>query len=373
LIQSDKERHSTFKQIQINAALLFTILFFLSCTSPEYSEALDSYDKAKLDHNLPSLIHALKVLTKFEPDEYKSELAKNLKLAESLNNAKKHMAGEDYYQTYLNSHDVYRQSLDNDSKSLLIAAGTKLTPIIKAQNNLELFFKNRPKDLSKTLTKFAMTPVISWNVIEVNQLIGQLSKNKRVLQSALSSLSNDNYVLSIPEISQWKTGFEVQLASTKLAQNFILKRARNQSAVALLDIHKALTAESTRLLSYVNGKRAMHTIAPTFTKATADYMPYQVLIENISLALLLNRADIHASWYKNWQELENKILLPKAPFANYPKDAINIDIELNKFVNDNISSLTPPSFEVNTLAKFSQQYPKVNELINRLKRDKSLI
>ena len=287
MIRSANKNKKKIRKIQINAVLLFTILFLLSCTSPEYSKALANYDKAKLNHSLPSLVHALEILAKFEPDDYGSELTKNLKLAESLNNAKKHMADKDYYQTYLNSHDVYRQSLDSKSKELLIASGTKLTPIIKAQNNLELFFNNRPKDLSKRLMKFAMTPVISWNLIESNQLISQLSKNKRVLQSALSSVNNDNYVLGIPEINLWKKGIDVQLTNIKLAQNFILNRARSQSAVALLDIHKALTTESIKLLSYVNGKRAMKTIAPTFTEAATNYMPYQVLIENISLSLLL--------------------------------------------------------------------------------------
>jgi hypothetical protein len=360
-------------KIQLHAILLYSIFFLLSCTPSEYSKALESYEKAKLSHSLPSLIASLKILVKFEPDDYQSELTKNLKLVESLNKAKMYMTDNNYYQAYLNSHDVYRQSLDSKTKELLIASGKKLTAIIKAQNNIEVYFNNHSDNLSKNLTKFAKSPVISWNVIEVNQLVSQLSKNRRTLKSALSSLNSDDYVLEIPEIKQWYKGIEVQLANINLAQNFILNRARNQSAITLLDIHKSLTKKSLKLLSYVNGKRALKTSAPVFTKAVREYAPYQVLIENISLALSLSRADIHASWYKNWQELENKILVPKTPFSNYPKDAKNIDIVLKKYIDGYNSPFTESLFEVNTLAEFSEQYPIVNTLINKLKRDKALI
>ncbi|MFT5759416.1 MAG: hypothetical protein ACI9LM_004178 [Alteromonadaceae bacterium] len=378
MISISKENNSKINEIQLNTLtlntiLIFAIVFLLSCTSPEHSKALENYDKAKHNHSLPSLIQALKILVKFEPDDYKSELTKNLQLAESLAQAKKYMADENYYQSYLNSHDVYRQSLDRKSKALLIASGQKLTPIIKAQNNIESFFNNRPKHLSKILTKFAMSPVISWNLIEVNQLINQLSENKRDLQSALLSLSNDNYVLEIPEINQWIKGIEAQLANINHAQNSIINRARHQSATALLDIHKSLTKESIRLLSYVNSKLAIETLAPTFAKATETYNPYKVLIENISLALLLSRADIHVSWYKHWVSIENNVLQPIEPFSNYPKDAKNINLQLNQLINENISALSSLRSDSNNLAEFSDQYPKINILIKKLKRDKALI
>ncbi len=353
--------------------MVFTILFILSCTSPEYSKALDNYEKAKITHNLPLQIQALKTLAKLKPDVYRSELTKKLMFAESLIQAKKHQTNKNYYQAYIKSHDVYRQSLDPESKTLLIASGKKLTAIIKAQSNIELFFNNHPKHLSETLTKIAMSPVISWNLIEVNQIVGQLSQNKLVLQSALSSLNNDKNILSIPEVKLWIIGIKALLDKVTFEQNIIINRARHQSASALLDIHKSLIKESVKLLSYVNSKRASETLTPTFTKATENYAPYQIVIENISLALLLNRADIHARWYDDWERLENNILRPKEPFSDYPKDSDSVDLQLNKLINENLSSMTPRNSDIGTITDFYIEYPKINALIKRLKRDKVLI
>jgi len=383
-----------FKKLQPQSILPFALLCLLSCSPAEYNTALNNYNNAIKQHNLSSTLDSLKILAKFKPDEYKNELIRTIKLNETLTEAKKHMASKNYYQAYLNSHDVYRQSLDSESKALLISSGKKLTSIIKTQNNIEIFlissgkkltsiiktqnnieifFKNYPKDLSKVLKKLAMSPVISWNLIEVNQLVSQLSKSRLLLKSALFSLENNSQDLNIPEIKQWTQGIATLLTNITYSQNFIVNRARYQSAIALLDAHKLLTKESTKLLSYVHEKIAIKTLTPTFYKAESNYQPYQVLIENISLALLLNRSDIHSVWYTNWQKLESDILLPKMPFSNYPIDAKNIDQQLNELIIENTSSLTTQHNNVNTLTEFSHQYPQVNTLVKKLKRDKALI
>jgi len=353
--------------------LSLALLCLVSCSPAEYNTALNSYNNAIKQHNLSSTIDSLKILAKFKPDEYKNELIETIKLNETLTKAKKYMASKNYYQAYLNSHNVYRQSLDSESKALLISSGKKLTSIIKAQNNIELFFENYPKDLSKVLKNLTMSPVISWNLIEVNQLVSQLSKNRQVLKSALFSLENNSQDLNVPEIRSWTKGIETLLTNITLSQNFIVNRARYQSAIALLDTHKLLTKESTKLLSYVHEKIAIKTLTPTFYKAESNYQPYQVLIENISLALLLNRSDIHSAWYTNWQTLESNILLPKMPFYNYPKDAKSIDLQLNQLIIENTSSLTIQDNNVITLAEFSRQYPQIYTLVKKLKRDKALI
>ena len=373
MIKSKKVKCCKFKRLLSKSLLILPVIFLFSCTSPEYSAALTHYNNAKLNHSLSSQIDALKILAKLDPDKHINELSKNVKLAEILNTAKVLMASGNYYQAYIHSHDVYRQSLDNESKKLLVASGKKLSSILKAQNNIESYFNDHPKGLSETLTKLARSTVISWNLIDVNQLVSQLSKDKLILQSALAPLGHNNYSLYFPEIKQWSKGIKEQLTKVTIIQDFIINRARHQSAIALLDTHKVLAKDSIELLSYVNEKLAIDTLIPTFSKAAIAYQPYQVLIENLSLALLLNRADIHSSWYINWRELEIKILHPKDPFSNYVKEAKDIDAQLNKLISQNTLSLPSLNSEFDTLAEFTQQHPQVNALIKRLKRDKTLI
>ena len=145
------------------------------------------------------------------------------------------------------------------------------------------------------------------------------------------------------------------------------------AAEVLFKLNQSLTTESTKLLSLVRVSMAEDAVRPLFFNAYKEYQPYQQVVENISLASKLTNKDLHAKWYKDWAKLENSVLAPGEDFAKYPQNSRKRVEQLNSFLQVNLMSLNSVKDKVLNEDKLKQISPKINEIVEKLKRDKSLL
>lgn len=359
--------------LSINKIIIVIAILLFSCSSPEYTEAINTYEQAKKDHNITKMVAALEILARLAPKEFQTTLDDTQSAQQKINIAKRHLNDGNYYLAYIASHESYRNIPSLDSRKILIETGKLLAPLLQAQLEIEKAYEYRPLTLIDEYKRYSSSSIYSWNLVNVNAIVKQLSRSTHALESALRHTTKNSVNSLIPGFDNWKAGIEKQLADAYQIQNFLPNIAKHYSAQALLTIEKKLTTESIHLLSLIRPSMALENAMPLFSKAQNDYEPTQNIVENISLALNLSQKDIHSTWYDDWQEIEYKTLFPPQAFERYPIETKHRKQTLKKYISPKNFVLPEINHQYSQISKFSQAHPKMTELLTKLKRDKSLL
>jgi hypothetical protein len=356
-----------------NFLLVILLLLLTSCSSAEHQEALRLYEIAKANKNITQLTTALTTLAKLAPEEYQAEFIKVAEAKKRLEQAQHAKNQDNNYLAYLASHDSYRSLPSGESKKILISSGKALLPILKAQLAIDKSFQYRPKQLTTLFEKYSLLPVSNWDLIEVNNTVKQLSKAVFELDKALIQIEIATPNTEIAEISLWQSAITNQMTIVAQARNHFANLARYKSAIELITLNQALTAESKKLLSLVRPKLAQESMYKSFQKAKDKYAPFQNIITNISLAENLSAKDIHTLWYKNWQNIEIAILAPADEFEHYPAKSEKRTRQLATYLNKNNITIPTLADSFDNKTRLSQKQPQLTVLTDKLKEDKTLL
>ncbi|NQY64049.1 MAG: hypothetical protein HRT38_10020 [Alteromonadaceae bacterium] len=361
------------KYTVISCGLWLSILL-LGCSSAEYNEAINSYQQAKATHQLTPVVKALKKLAKLKPKEFQHQFINAQSAQVKLNEAQQHLTDKEFYLAYLASHDSYRQLYSNESKAILIKSGKKLFPVLKVQTNIEKSLQQTQKQLSQTLTNYQKSPIDDWNLIELNNLLEQLSKTALTLNNSLSRLKKDNLELILPETIDWQLSIEARLESINQTLNYLVSLARFRSAIILLTLNQTLAEKSKGLLAITNNpESAKQNMQSDLIKAQRQYKPYKILIENVALATYISKKDIHASWYQEWNELESYIMRPQGDFDYYPEFAEERTVQLKRLIQENKFLPLNLTTDFSKKDEFQHKHQVIFNLIKKLNEDKNLL
>lgn len=353
-----------------NIILISVLLLLISCSTPEYKEALRNYELAKSTQDIQKLTIALSTLATLAPDEYHAEFIKAEKATILLEQAKASQSQHNNYEAYLSSHASYRSIPSYAAKKILVSSGDKLFPLLKSKTSVEQSFQTRPKQIAQLFEQYRKLPVENWDLIKVNATVAQLSKTTIELQKALYLVPMES---NIPEISLWQIAIEHQISIVIKAREYFSNLALSYSANSLKELNNDLSAESSKLLSLVRSNFAKETMKPLFIKAKNEYATFQSLIENLSLAANLSTKDIHVDWYSDWRSIELATLFPKGDFENYPLKKDDRNIQIDKYLD--ISRIDIPCLDAEFSRKenFYKKFPKIMSLVEKLNWDKELL
>lgn len=354
-----------------NKVISICFLFLIGCSSEEYSDAMHSYQEAKSTSHISSLVASLEVLARLNPDKYIPELtiAKSAQL--QLLQAQKYLEQDNYYEAYLSSHDSFRKLYTVDSKEILKKSGVVLLPILKAQGTLSKSYLNLPL-LSERLLSFSAVPVTDWDLIKVNTLLKQMSKNILTLKASLNTLQtvekNSIGTLSV-ELLQWEAIIEKQLQIYQQSKNYLINLVLYSSANILININKTLANQSLPILTLFSSKNEKKAMIPFFNKAQKQYTAYQQLIENIYFASSKKISENYTDWYPKWKKIEKNIMEPEISLSDYSLQVKERTKKLQPYLN-NVNIKQPKLDEyIDNFSIINQQYVNLNILIKKLNQD----
>ena len=358
-----------FKKNNIIISICFWVL--IGCSSEEYTSAMDSYQQAKSTSHISSLVASLEVLARLNPDEYFPELtiAKSAQL--QLFKAQKNLDQENYYEAYLSSHDSFRKLYTVESKEILKKSGVVLLPILKAQGTMKKSYLNLPL-LSEELLSFNAVPVTDWDLIKVNALLKQLSKNILTLKTSLNILQtiekNNIGTLSV-ELLQLEDVHRKQIQSYQQTKDYLINLALYRSANVLININNTLVNQSLPISTLFSSKNEKKAMVPFFNKAQQKYTEYQQLIENIYFSSFQKTNENHIDWYSQWKKIEASILKPETSLSDYSLKADERIKNLQPYLNND--NITQPKLDayIDDFSIINQQYADLNNLIENLTQD----
>jgi hypothetical protein len=353
-----------------NIIIIVLLLLLASCSSAEYKEALRAYESAKSSQNIQQLTAALSTLARLAPDEYQVEFVKTKKAKTLLEQAQDYQSQNNNYAAYLASHQSYRSIPSQAAKNILVSAGDKLYPLLQAIISIDHSFESRPKQLTKFFEQYSDLPVEEWDLIKVNTSVTQLSKALKELQKAHELLIPSDDSLDV-ELLQ--AAIEAQIIIISEARDYFSNLALYHSAKILKALNSELSNESSTLLSLVRTKFAKKTMEPSFLKANSHFLPFQELIENMSLAANLNKKDIHADWYQHWINIVNTTLEPNDNFENYPLKKNYRNKQLDVYLNKNRISIPILSQAYSDKSALYKNFPAIITLTEKLQLDKALL
>tara|TARA_R110000787_G_scaffold24982_4_gene70450 strand:+ start:12358 stop:13503 length:1146 start_codon:yes stop_codon:yes gene_type:complete len=366
-----------FLKVNFNYSVIVLILllfYVVSCSPTDYSQAVSAYEEAQKSQKLSSLTLALKKLAQLEPETYQQQLVNAENSQAKLISSQRALATHNYYAAYLASHDSYRSFPSLDSKKVLIESGSQLLILLKAQESIARSYQYRQLRLTSLFERFYQSAVIDWDLIQANNLVSKLNQSTTELHRAFEYIQDSGLQNEMPEVLLWEKAIARQLTELQQVRDYFPDLARHRSAKVLLSLAKSLADESLELLSLVRPSMAKDATQRSFIKAKDEYALYQQVMENISLAENSSRQDIHASWYTGWEKTVLNVLEADESFANYPvkvKQSIN---NIEQVIRDN-NAKSPPSIkdEFYDKAQFTSQFPSINALLAKLKRDKALL
>lgn len=353
----------------------FSVLLSLlsGCNKIEQHYAEVEYDKAKKAQEVKPILTALTKLALLNPKVYQSELKAIEAAIMKLEDANTHMAKGDFYQAYLASHDSYRAMPTKQGKVLLLASGEKLHYVMDAQLKIVSSFEYLPSKISIILEKYQQKPILEWDIIEVNAVIGQLGKAARAIRNSLTVIQRTDESLLFTEIESWKVGILAQLAMIEGIQKHLINIALYNSGVILEELNSQLTQESIKLISLVRSELASETMKASFLKARRLYEPYAYLTINLSLASSSVQRNSHAKWYRHWHSIEEGVLEEESVFSNYPILSAQRINKLKEFTKEE-NLLMPDLNQMDTdLQHFMKKNQAIYSLIERLNRDRMIL
>lgn len=353
--------------------LSFSILLLTGCSKVDLHFAEKAYQEAKSTQNSKATITALTTLAALSPEEYQGQLDSAKIAITQLQQAKLYLAESNYYLAYLNGHSSYRTFPTKESKAVLLEAGAKIRFVVDVQANIVKSFTHLPKSITKVLVKYQNQPVLEWDVIEINAVIGQLGKAASVINSSLAIIEREESKLEFPEIETWRTGINNQLIIINKIQMHLINIALCSSANMLEQLNVQLSEDSTNLLSLVREALAEEAMRPNFIKAKEEYEPYENLAINLSLASSLAQRNTHAKWYSHWKSIEVQVLEGSDSFSDYPALFSTRAKQLSAFKAEAKKSIPNVSQGFSSLDLFMSKYGTIYDLIDKLNRDRMIL
>jgi len=353
---------------------IFFLLFILSslsaCISEEHAQEKALYKKAKQNRDLNAQTQALRVLAKIEPQIYQEQLEQAEKATLLLQKAKEFEKQQNWYQSYQLAHNSYRTLTSNEAKLLLVTSGKHFKNLIKIHDSMEKSFQILPENIFIQLKKYTLLPVIEWNIVEFNQLLQQLTQSSIELSRAQNLVNKSNYP---QKIHNWLSYTQSQAHAVAQYRNYLVSKAINASAKALLAHNKTLTDEAIELLAYVKPDIAMNGLQPKFNEAFLQYHPYQELMQNIYLSISSAGKKQTVEWYNEWQKAENAVLMLEGEFSQYRESSKYRRYIITKIALENTTKLPDNEQSLSSVQSFIGASASVQSFLDKLLQDKAFI
>lgn len=351
----------------------FSILLLGGCSKVDLHFAEKAYQEAKVSQNSKATITVLTTLAVLSPEEYQSQLDSAKIAITQLQQAKLYLAKNNYYLAYLNGHGSYRSFPTQESKAVLLEAGANIRYVVDVHANIVKSFTYLPKLITDILVKYQNQPVLEWDIIEINTVIGQLGKAASVMNRSLAIIEHEQSKLAFPEIETWQAGINNQLAIVNKIQTHLINIALCSSANMLEKLNVQLSEDSSNLLSLVREALAEEAMRPNFIKAKEEYEPYANLNANLSLASSLAQRNTHAKWYSDWKSIEVQVLEGGDSFSDYPMLFADRAKQLSVFKKE-VKKLMPNIKQgFSSLDLFMSNYETIYDLIDKLNRDRMIL
>ncbi|KGJ97306.1 hypothetical protein [Colwellia psychrerythraea] len=319
------------------------------------------------------IIAILETLAVLEPEVYQIKLKTAQMALVKLQEAQSYMAKGNFYLAYLASHKSYRIIPTGESKKILIKTESMLSYAVGVHTNIGKSFQYLPEKIPELLSKYQNLPILEWDLIEINSVLGQLRNAAKALNSSLLAIEREHNSYLFPEIEKWQAGIRNQQGMIQSTQNYLIDIALSDSAVMLQTLNIKLTEESANLLSLVRSSLAEAAIQPYFIQAKKDFEPYANLAINLSLSSSLTQRNTHAKWYSHWSSIEMQVLEYSDSFSEYPKAFPDREKVLSTFKQE--SKIRVPNLEQGflNLDLFISKHESIYGLIETLDRDRIIL
>ncbi len=359
--------------MRCNYKLFIIILSVINfaCTPTKHELALNDYQQAIDEKNLPRVISTLTSLTNLAPEKYQEDLNRFKKADEELNNAKHHLKNSNFYLAYLCAHDSFHNFPSPENKVVLITSGKVMLKILRAESALKEYTKTIPTSLKETVLSYNDIKVSDWDLVKLNQLLEDINTNLFQLDKALAVIRNNNVNTYSQEFTLWEQSIQQQKEYITLLKTHLINEGLSQSSVELQKLNQELITNTRELLSLVRENMAINALQPIFFKAQQVYQAYLITNENISLAAYFGKRNQHSAWYDDWHQLEEGTLVMPSPLSEYLN---NIKERSNKFNNyikkgqHSLASIESSTFTYNITTPFI-----VKNLIEKVKKDKIML
>jgi len=342
-----------------------------ACTPTKHELALNDYQQAIDEKNLPRVISTLTTLTKVAPEKYQVELNRLKQADEQLKSAEIHLKNSNFYLAYLSAHDSFHSFPSPQSKVVLLTSGNVMLKILRAESALKKYTETIPKSLKETVLSYSDIKVTDWDLVKLNKLLEDINTNLLQLHKALAVIKNNNVNTYSQEFTLWEQSIEQQKAYITLLKTHLINKGLSQSSVKLQKLNQELITNTEDLLSLVREDMAIDALQPIFFKAQQDYQAYLITNENISLAASLGRRNQHSAWYDDWHQLEEETLAIPSPLSDYIKNIKDRANKFNQYIKKEQHSLA--SVESSTLTYDITTPNIVKSLIAKVKKDKTML
>ncbi|MCJ8319490.1 MAG: hypothetical protein MJK12_07640 [Colwellia sp.] len=350
--------------------LLFIISSFSACISEEHSQEKALYKKAKKSRELSAQTQSLKILAKLEPQVYQQQFLQAEQASLFLQQAREFEKQQYWYQSYQLAHNSYRTLTSKEAKALLVISGKHFRDLVKIHSSLEKSYRLLPKNIFKQLSHYDQQPVAEWNIVEFNELLKQLTQSSIELSRVHSLMNNTNYP---QDIILWLNYVQKQAHAVAQYRNYLVSKAINASAKALLSHNKALTKEAIELLAYVKPDIAMNGLQPKFNEAFLQYHPYQELMQNIYLSISSAGNKQAVEWYNEWQQTEKAVLMLEGEFSQYRETSKYRRYIITKISLENTTNWPNNKESLSSVQSFIGASATVQSFLDKLLQDKALL
>jgi hypothetical protein len=348
--------------------MILCLLCCLGCSSDENEKAEFIYQQAKSRHNIDELVEALTELERLGDEKYIPRLLKAKQAREKYLDSVKHMRDKNYYLAYLSSHDSLQQMYNVESRTILIESGTILLPLIKVKDILE-----RSKKIPRLFSQYKNSPVVDWNLLEVNLSLKEYSKNISSLEKAMHIISKmkTNYTNTLlPELNIIELKFEGQLKQIHKEQNYLIDLALFRNAELLIKLNDKLSQENFSISQIFNKNKIDEAMVPFIVKAKNRYALNKYIIENMFFAASFNSKKHHIIWFEKWKEVERDILEPAAGFIDYSYKTRQRNERLALYVDETKIDLSEIEEDIIKSVSIFQESEVIRGLINKLSKDR---
>jgi len=349
---------------------LFIIGSLSACFSEDHAQEKAQYKKAKQSRELNAQITALETLAKLEPQRYQAQLLQAQQASLFLVQANEFKKQQNWYQSYQLAHNSYRTFTSKEAKELLIASGKHFRSLIKIHDSMVKSYQLLPKNTFKQLNHYSQQPVTDWNIVEFNQLLKQLTLSSMELSQAHNLMNNSNYP---QDIASWLNFVQQQAHAVAQYRTYLVSKAINASAKALLAHDKALTLEAIELLAYVKPDIAMNGLQPKFNEAFLQYHPYQELMQNIYLAISSAGKKNTVDWYNDWEKSEKAVLMLEGDFSQYTASSKYRRYIITKITLENSINLPANEQSLSSVQSFIGATNSMKNFLDKLIQDKAFL
>jgi len=348
-------------------------LSIVSCTPTKHEMALIPYQKAIEEKNLAQLLSALTKLIQLAPEKYQTEFNKIESANKQFKEAKNQLENANPYLAYIEIHDSYHSFPNDQSKQILLESGKIMLTLLRVDSLLNKSSHALPSSLQHRVLSYSKSDITEWDLIAVNKLLENVDKSLNGLTNTLAIIKQNKFDAYTPDFSLWTESISKQKEQIITIKHHLINAALGQSALQLKQHNQILVADVEDLLSLVREKLATQTLQPLFLKTQQQYQPYLIVNENLSLSGSNAKRNQHSPWYAGWQQLESDTLTMPNSLANYRSQNEQRIKQFNQHIAQGQSSLAALSGKPLLINNNILLHPKINALITKLKKDKTLL